>query len=131
MNTKFNATLIAFTMMAYSGLTMSNARAQINAKKTINSSVLDKPITANIEQGKTLMSKSDCLTCHKLNIKLIGPAYKDIAAKYPATPANYAKLTQKVINGSSGSWGQVAMPAHPNLAPADVKKMIEYIFTIK
>lgn len=116
MNTKFNATLITFTMMAYSGLTMPYARAQT---------------TANIEQGKTLMSKSDCLTCHKLNIKLIGPAYKDIAAKYPATPANYAKLTQKVINGSSGSWGQVAMPAHPNLAPADVKKIIEYIFTIK
>lgn len=90
-----------------------------------------KPTAADLAAGKDLISKSDCLTCHKIDAKVIGPAYKDVAAKYPATQANYAALTQKVISGGSGNWGTIPMAPHPNLAPADVKKMVEYILSIK
>jgi cytochrome c len=115
--------------MTYSSFIINAVFAQRHPKKTITKA--KKPTIAEIEDGKALISKSDCLSCHKLNIKLIGPAYKDVATKYPANEANYTILTQKVINGGIGVWGQVAMAPHPNLPPADVKKMIKYILTIK
>lgn len=89
-----------------------------------------KPSAADLQQGQTLISKSDCLACHKVDVKLVGPAYKDVSAKYPATEASYTALTQKVISGGSGVWGAVPMAPHPALAAADVKKMIEYILSI-
>jgi cytochrome c len=123
------STLIVIIMMIYSSLIINSAFAQSHSKKTTIKA--KKPTVAEIEEGKVLISKSDCLSCHKLNIKLIGPAYKDVAAKYPANEANYVMLTQKIINGGIGVWGQVAMTPHPNLPPADVKKMIKYILTIE
>jgi cytochrome c len=90
-----------------------------------------KPTTADIEEGKGLIANSDCLSCHRLDIKLIGPAYKDIAAKYPENDSNYNLLVQKIINGGKGIWGPVAMSPHPTLAIGDVTKMVAYILTVK
>jgi cytochrome c len=98
-------------------------------KKTTTTS--GKPSAAVLEEGKQLLAKNDCLSCHKLDIKIVGPAYKDVAKKYPATAANYEKLTQKVIAGGSGNWGDVPMSAHPSVPPADIKKMVQYILSIK
>jgi cytochrome c len=132
---KLISTLLAIVIMTYSDLIINEAFAQTRSKKTIvkakKSNATIKPTTAEIEEGKALISKSDCLSCHKLNMRLIGPSYKEVAVKYPASEANYALLTQKVINGGTGVWGQVAMAPHPNLPAADVKKMIKYILTIK
>jgi cytochrome c len=128
-NRKLISTFIVIVMTTYSSFIINAVFAQSHPKKTITKA--KKPTVAEIEEGKVLISKSDCLSCHKLNIKLIGPAYKDVAIKYPANEANYAILTQKVINGGIGVWGQVAMAPHPNLPPADIKKMIKYILTIK
>ncbi len=66
-----------------------------------------------------------------MDVKIVGPAYKDVAKKYPATAANYEMLTQKVIAGGSGKWGDVPMSAHPSVPRADVKKMVQYILSIK
>jgi cytochrome c len=65
-----------------------------------------KASAADIAAGKDLLAKSDCLACHKLDTKLVGPAYIDVAKKYPANEANYAKLSKKVIDGGSGVWGR-------------------------
>ncbi len=89
-----------------------------------------KPNTDTI-QGKALISKSDCLSCHKPAVKLIGPSFQDIAKKYPSTPDNYQLLTQKIIKGGSGNWGPMAMSPHSTLPVADVKKMLAYILSIK
>ncbi len=113
--------------------------AQTQTKKTVTSrktvtkatTVVKKPATAEIEEGKELISKADCLSCHKLDIKLVGPAYNDVAKKYPASEANYDMLAKKVISGGSGNWGAVAMAPHPILQPADAKKMVEYILSLK
>ena len=128
MNTKFTM-LLAIALMV-SGL--NSAMAQTH-KKTITKKAATppKPSAATLEQGKALITKSDCLSCHKLDIKLVGPAYKDVAAKYPATEDNYNMLVAKVMNGGSGNWGQVAMAAHPNLPATDVRKMVQYILSIK
>lgn len=93
--------------------------------------VVKKASAADIAMGKHLISKSDCAACHKIDVKLLGPSYQDIAKKYPATEANYNALAQKIIKGGSGVWGQIPMAPHANLSVADSKKMIQYILSLK
>jgi len=81
-------------------------------------------------KGETLMAQSDCKTCHKEEMKVVGPALKDIAAKYPNTPENVDKLADKVIKGGSGNWGEVAMLPHPQISKEDAKEMVTYILSI-
>lgn len=84
----------------------------------------------DIEEGKMLLTKSDCLACHKVDTKVVGPAYADVAKKYPYSTANVDLLSSKIINGGSGTWGAVPMAAHPSLAAADAKKMVTYILSL-
>lgn len=102
--------------------------AQNSSKKTATSA---KPTATELEEGKTLLSKSDCLACHKLDVKLVGPSYKDVAKKHTATEANYNLLTQKIIKGGSGVWGPIPMTPHATLKPEEAKKMVKYILSIK
>ena len=81
-------------------------------------------------EGKALLSKSDCLACHKEDTKLVGPAYLDVAKKYKATDDNISLLITKVISGGAGNWGPVPMSPHPSLAAADAKKMVQYILSL-
>jgi cytochrome c len=81
--------------------------------------------------GAKLLAASDCLTCHKVDIKVIGPAYQDVAAKYPATEANIDTLANKVIRGGKGNWGDVPMAAHPTVSQSDAKEMVKYILSLK
>lgn len=81
-------------------------------------------------KGAQLIAASDCLGCHKEQEKLVGPAYKEVAAKYPPTEENIDKLAKKVISGGSGVWGEVPMTPHPNLALADAKEMVKYILSL-
>jgi cytochrome c len=110
---------------------MYTASAQTHHKKTTAKSHKKKAAPSVTEQGKSLIANSNCLSCHKLDIKLIGPAFKDIAAKYPANEANYDQLSKKVIAGGSGNWGEVPMSAHPDIKPDDAKKMVTYILSVK
>lgn len=102
--------------------------AQTASKK---GTVSAKPTATELEEGKTLISKSDCLACHKLDLKLVGPAYKDVAKKYPATAANYNLLSQKIVKGGAGNWGTIPMSPHPSLKVDEVNKMVKYILSIK
>jgi cytochrome c len=90
-----------------------------------------KPTAADIAAGKALFLKADCQTCHKFDVKVVGPAYYDVQKKYPATDATYDQLAGKVITGGSGVWGQVAMAPHAQLTHDDAKKIVEYIFSVK
>ncbi|RZA03445.1 MAG: c-type cytochrome [Sphingobacteriaceae bacterium] len=97
---------------------------------TKTTTVSKKPSAADIEAGKALLAKSDCLACHKVDTKVVGPAYNDVAKKYPASEANYDMLAKKIIAGGSGNWGTMAMSPHPTLTPADAKKMAQYILSL-
>lgn len=99
-------------------------------KKTTTTIAAKKPSAADIEAGKGLLAKSDCLACHKVDGPLVGPAYNAVAKKYPASEANYDMLAKKIIAGGSGNWGQVAMSPHPTLSVADAKKMAQYILSL-
>lgn len=81
------------------------------------------------EEGKELIAGSDCLTCHKEDAKLIGPAYQDVAAKY--TEADIDMLADKIVNGGSGVWGDVPMAAHAGMDKENAKKMVKYILSLK
>ncbi|ADY53719.1 cytochrome c class I [Pseudopedobacter saltans DSM 12145] len=81
--------------------------------------------------GKQLISKSDCKSCHTEKSKLIGPSYKDIAAKYPSNSKNISLLAGKVIKGGAGVWGQIPMTPHPQMSKKDAEEMVKYILTIK
>jgi cytochrome c len=83
-----------------------------------------------IEDGKGLIAKSDCLACHKVDDKLVGPPYSAVAGKYPQTQNSVSELSKKIINGGKGVWGAVPMAPHPAIAPADAEKMIKYILTL-
>ena len=82
-------------------------------------------------QGAKLIAGSDCLGCHKEDVKLVGPAYKDVAKKYASNDANVAMLANKIITGGKGHWGEIPMSAHPGLSLSDAKEMTKYILSLK
>ena len=86
---------------------------------------------APAKDGLALINGSDCRTCHKDDVKLIGPAYKDVAKKYENTPENVKMLAAKVLKGGQGVWGEIPMAGHPNLAEADAEAMVSYVLSLK
>jgi cytochrome c len=101
-------------------------------KKTLIAAAKPPIVTPqDMEEGKMLISKFDCLACHHLENKLVGPSYNNVSEKYPLNPATIATLSQKIINGGSGVWGTIPMPPHPAIAPADAGKMVKYILSLK
>lgn len=83
-----------------------------------------------IEEGKIMISKSDCLACHHPENKLVGPSYTSVSEKYMLNQANVNSLLQKIITGGSGVWGTVPMPPHVALSAADANKMVKYILSL-
>lgn len=82
-------------------------------------------------EGERLIAKSDCIGCHKLDKKLIGPSYLDIAKKYESNDKNVAYLSGKIIKGGSGVWGSIPMLAHASLKKNDANSMVKYILSLK
>jgi len=85
----------------------------------------------NFEKGKELIGKSDCLACHKIDQKLVGPAYQDVAKKYEANSKNINYLANKIIKGGAGAWGDIPMSPHPTLSQGDAKEMAQYILSLR
>jgi cytochrome c len=85
------------------------------------------PAGANEELAK----KHACLACHAVDKKLVGPSYKDIAAKYRSDGGAEAKLADKVKKGSQGTWGQVPMPPNAAVPDGDVRALVKWILSQK
>ncbi|MDB5150494.1 MAG: hypothetical protein JWQ57_4514 [Mucilaginibacter sp.] len=81
-------------------------------------------------RGRALMLTMDCKSCHKEDGKSIGPSFVQVAAKYKKDPNAMAKLTQKVIKGGAGVWGETAMSAHPNIKQGDVDQIINWVLSL-
>ena len=80
--------------------------------------------------GKSLMLSLDCKSCHKEAEKSVGPAYTAVAQKYQKDPNAMEYLTQKIIKGGSGVWGEVAMPAHPALSSSDASQIVTWVLSL-
>jgi len=87
------------------------------------SAVLASPALADLQLAKA----KNCMTCHGVDKKVIGPAFKDVAAKYKGEAGAGDKLAGKIIKGGSGVWGPVSMPANPQVSEADAKKLAEWV----
>ena len=83
------------------------------------------------QASEKLARKSDCLGCHSVVNKLVGPAYKDVATKYAGQRDAAEQLQASVRNGSSGKWGDVPMPPHPKLSATDLNKLVNWVLSLK
>jgi len=82
------------------------------------------------DAGKALAQKSGCLACHSVDAKVVGPAFKDVAAKYKGKGAE-GKLIAKVKAGGSGVWGPMPMPANsPQVKDEDIKTLVSWVLTL-
>lgn len=93
--------------------------------------VVDLSSNPDYQAGLALEAKSDCATCHKLDEKLIGPSFREIANKYTNDEATIDSLAGKIINGGAGNWGQVPMTPHPQMSKEDAKTIVKYILLLK
>jgi len=80
-------------------------------------------------KAQELAKSKNCLTCHMVDKKLVGPAFKDIAKKYKGDGAAVGTLTGKVLNGGSGVWGAIPMPPNP-IKQDEAKTLVEWILSL-
>lgn len=83
------------------------------------------------DAGGDLAKAKNCLACHAVDKKLVGPAYKDVAAKYKGDKTAEAKLVDKIQKGGSGVWGQIPMPPNPQVSPAEAKTLVAWVLSQK
>ena len=86
---------------------------------------------ATANEDEDLAKKSACMACHKIEGKLVGPGYKDVAKKYAGDAGAEAKLIAKVKAGGSGVWGAIPMPPNAAISDADLKKLVKWVLSMK
>lgn len=79
---------------------------------------------------ESLAQKKNCLACHAVDKKVVGPSYKDVAKKYVGQDVT-AKLATKVMKGGSGTWGAIPMPANPQVNQAEAEVLVKWILSMK
>lgn len=78
-----------------------------------------------------LAKRSNCLVCHTLDKKMVGPAWRDVAAKYRGDAGAEARLMDKIAKGGKGVWGAIAMPANPQINEGDRRRLVQFILSLK
>ncbi|HEX7636186.1 MAG TPA: c-type cytochrome [Noviherbaspirillum sp.] len=89
-------------------------------------------LVSNVAMANADLAKAkNCMTCHSVANKVVGPAFKDVAAKYAGQKDAEDKLTQKVLKGGSGSWGAVPMPANTQVSEAEARTLVKWVLSQK
>lgn len=89
--------------------------------------VLSGSALANADLAKA----KNCLSCHAVDNKIVGPGFKEVAKKYAGDKTAEAKLATKVVKGGSGVWGAIAMPANPQVSEAEAKILVKWVLALK
>ena len=84
---------------------------------------------ADAAKAQELAKSKNCLTCHMIDKKLVGPAFKDVAKKYKGDGGAVAALSKKVIGGTSGTWGAIPMPPNP-VSQDEAKTLMEWVLSL-
>lgn len=87
-------------------------------------------VSAPAMADEALAKSKNCMACHAVDKKLVGPAYKDVAKKYAGDKAAEGKLAEKIQKGGSGAWGTVPMPPN-NVTPDEAKKLAHWVLSLK
>ncbi|HEX4599712.1 MAG TPA: c-type cytochrome [Burkholderiaceae bacterium] len=99
----------------------------ITALAAIGALLISTAASAQLDLAK----QKNCLACHAVDKKLVGPAYKDIAAKYANDKDAGARLAKKVREGGVGVWGQIPMPANPQVNEAESLQLVKWVLSLK
>lgn len=92
---------------------------------------VDGALAADAKAAEALAKNSGCFACHAADKKLVGPSYKDVAAKYRNDKNAEANLVKKVKAGGKGMWGDVPMPPNAHVKDADIKAIVQWILSLK
>ena len=120
--------VVVISLMACGGNKDSKTAEGATTAAASTNSLADNP---DYQKGLALVGKSDCLTCHKVDEKNIGPAYREVAAKYENNDENVKMLAGKIIKGGSGVWGAIPMTPHPTLSQEDAEALAKYVLLLK
>jgi cytochrome c len=82
------------------------------------------------QADEALATKSGCMACHKIDMKVVGPSYKEVAEKHKGEADAVEKLSKKVKEGGSGVWGPVPMPPHPQVKDEDIKTIVTWVMSL-
>jgi len=88
-------------------------------------------LTGTVQADEKLAQANGCMTCHQIDKKVLGPSYKEVAAKYRGDKAAEANLFKKVKEGGKGAWGDMVMPPNAHVKDDDIKAIIKWIMTQK
>lgn len=88
-------------------------------------------VAADPPAGEALATRNGCLACHTVDKKVVGPGFKEIAAKYRSDKGAAANLAQKVKQGGKGVWGDMLMPPNAHVKDEDIKVMVAWILSLK
>jgi len=88
-------------------------------------------ITGQASANEALAKAKNCMSCHAIDKKVVGPAYKDVAKKYAGDANAAANLEAKVKKGGTGVWGNIPMPPNAAVSDADIKTIVEWVLTLK
>jgi cytochrome c len=121
---------ISILLFAATVLFACNSNESKSEKKDDAADITKNP---DYQKGVELITKNDCLTCHRVDEKIQGPSYRDVANKYGSMPDTIvAYLAKKIIAGGSGNWAESPlMTPHPSLPEDDAKAMVKYILLLK
>lgn len=100
-------------------------------KRALFAFVAAASLAAPAFADEALAKSKNCLACHALDTKLVGPSYKEVAAKYAGQKDAVDKLATKIIKGGSGVWGAIPMPANAQVNEAEAKKLAAWVLTVK
>ncbi|MEY4318204.1 MAG: hypothetical protein RI902_2012 [Pseudomonadota bacterium] len=100
-------------------------------KRALFALIAAATVSAPVLADQALATAKNCMACHALDKKLVGPAYKDVAAKYAGDKTAADKLATKIQKGGAGVWGPVPMPANPQVSEAEAKKLAAWVLSVK
>jgi cytochrome c len=121
---------VVLTMFAACG--SNDTKTTEKKEEPAKTEATDLSSNPDYQKGLAIEAASDCATCHKIDEKVQGPAYQDIAKKYSGLPDTIVThLAKKVISGGTGVWGEILMIPHPQLSQADAEAAVKYILLLK
>ncbi len=100
-------------------------------KRTLIAFAMTLTVAAPAMADMALATSKNCMACHAVDKKLVGPSYKDVAAKYAGQADAVDKLAVKIVKGSAGVWGPIPMPANAQVNEADAKKLAAWVMAQK
>lgn len=127
------AALIALVLVVVAGMLTVGWRtlqADRNAGAALQKANTAPAAPDTMTAGLALVNGSDCMRCHGVDRRYVGPAFNQVAARYQGRPDAVDYLTGKIRNGGAGEWGRALMPRHPQLTEAQARQMAQWVMSL-